>query len=429
MSNGYYNRNVNSNVEKACWRLWTSHVVCLTFMIVAAFINIIVASFPNFGYPCNFIYMGHYMSAFNASSSIDSHLGGRAVFLNPSSTMFTVSYDMFVWMFVGVYMILGFLYIKKKNCIRPNICSEFATSISPVSALIAATVCIWAFQLFVQMLAFRQVAFVTMLYFIYFIASNLFMIRFMTTGKSHERYKNFNHQLRQTCQPLHRLVVYVKAVLLNFLAAMLSLNIAVIIFLGEIVLVVNFGFRPIRALLGATIAFFIIGSVFMVAIELTTIYYIHVLIGPYIGLLVACGVVGTTILSYKPHIDLDDNWLSIMSGILGTFAVLVLIGLCVRIVRAYKFHSTSKTSFGYKTGKIIHSAKHKIKDLAKHNHITEKESSIMTPIRQSSESVTSEGSEREDKSDISFDSESDTEQSIFTRNNRNDSSNPIKSKR
>ncbi|QEG54072.1 Envelope glycoprotein M [Cacatuid alphaherpesvirus 2] len=348
MANYYYSGQ-ESRLERISWRMWITETICFVFLVLLTTVSSFAALSSSAGFPCFFGTVGE--SNFGrdvVSETIGTgHRDVKIFFISSTATQFVVFSALFVWIVLVVYLMLGCIRVKMCNYDPSYGASELATAVANMPALVSLIICVWLWQVFVLLLSYRQVTLAAVTFCVIFIVGSIFLGAFTSGGKSPENYNTFNFQLKAVCKDVHVVVTAFKAVVMNLFTTLLSIWIMVLALLGAVVMVLNFEISISTAAVGAFVAFIVIGILYLLTVELLISRYVHVLLGPHLGMIISLGILGVTALNYSKTLDvmLYPSWKPITTGILGAFAVIVLTLGILRAVRSYRFHHSRQTRF------------------------------------------------------------------------------------
>nr|QOJ44292.1 envelope glycoprotein M [Gallid alphaherpesvirus 1] len=348
---GYYYSGQESRLERIAWRMWLIEVISFVILVLISLASAFSTLSPQAGFPCFFgnVAGGHLKPAtplINQPGLLRANEDGL-FFISSPGMIFTVYATMAVWILLAIYVTLGAVRAKTCNHDRSYGASELTSAVISTPALMSIIITVWAWQLFVLLLSYRQLTLSAVTFCIIFVSGIVFLGTFASSGKTPDQYSVFNSQLKSACPEVHCVVSPFKAVVLNVYASIMGVWGLIMALSGALVMTVNFGVSVPASTLGAMIAFLIIGIIYLIVTELVLAKYVHVLIGPHFGLIIALGMLGTASLHYANTLDsgTHPNWKPAAAGILGVFALLVLVLAILRVVRAYRYHQYRQTDF------------------------------------------------------------------------------------
>nr|USL85463.1 MAG: envelope glycoprotein M [Turdid alphaherpesvirus 1] len=361
MANYYYNGQ-ESRLERISWRMWIVEIACYIALVLLTSVSAFSGLSAGTGFPCFFGTVGE--SNFGEDligNSVQPHHqnGVKIFFMSSIATQFVVFSALFVWLAIAVYLLVGCIRVKMCNYDPSYGASELSSAVATMTALVALTISVWAWQVFVLLLSYRQLTLAAGTFAGIYVAGLAFLGAFASSGMTPEEYSVFNFQLKTVCKKVHTVITSFKAVTLNLFAAMIGLWNLVLVLLGAVIMVLNFGVPIPNATIGALTIFIVLGLAYLVVIEVLVARYVHVLLGPHIGMIVALGIAGTSALSYSETLDaiMYPSWKPVTAGILGAFAVVVVALAILRVVRAYRYHKARQSKFIQKIAAVTESMK------------------------------------------------------------------------
>lgn len=365
MANYYYSGQ-ESRFERISWRMWLVETACYIALVLLTLISSFASLSPTTGFPC---FVGTVGESSFSGDLVDHELaqdqqGGVKIFFTSSpATLFVVFSAVFVWLVVAVYLLLGGIRVKMCNYDSSYGASELSSAVATMTSLVTLTISVWAWQVFVLMLSYRQLTLAAFAFTGIFVAGIVFMISFASGGKNPENYSTFNFQLKTACREVHTVITAFKAVVLNLFCVVFGIWHLMLAMLGAVIMVLNFGISIPTATIGALVFFIVLGLVYLVTIEVIVSRYVHVLLGPHLGIIIALGIAGTSALSYAETLDeiMHASWKPITAGILGAFSVIVLALGVLRAVRSYKFHKAAQSKFLQQVNAVVKTVKNKAK--------------------------------------------------------------------
>lgn len=361
MANYYYSGQ-ESRLERISWRMWLVEIACYIALVLLTSVSSFAGLNAGTGFPCFFGTVGesNFGEDLIGNSVQPQHRNGvKIFFMSSPATQFVVFSALFVWLAISVYLIVGCVRVKTCNYDPSYGASELSSAVATMTALVALSVSVWAWQVFVLLLSYRQLTLAAGTFAGIYVAGLVFLGAFASSGRSPEDYSVFNFQLKTVCKNVHTVITAFKAVVLNLFAAMIGLWNLVLVLLGAVIMVLNFGVPIPSATIGALTVFIVLGLAYLVVIEVLVARYVHVLLGPHIGVIVALGIAGTSALSYAETLDalMYPSWKPVTAGILGAFAVIVVAMAVLRVVRAYRYHKARQSKFIHKVAAVAESLK------------------------------------------------------------------------
>ncbi|AAQ73736.1 glycoprotein M [Psittacid alphaherpesvirus 1] len=360
----YYYGGQESRLERISWRMWMVEAACYIVLVLLTLVSSFASLSSTTGFPC-FVgtvgessfggdLMGHGMTPARRD-------GVKIFFMSSPSTLFVVFSAVFVWLVVAVYLLLGGVRVKMCNFDSSYGASELSSAVATMTSLVTLSITAWAWQVFVLMLSYRQLTLAAVAFVGIFIAGLVFMLSFASGGKSPENYATFNSQLKTVCKDVHAVITAFKAVVLNLFCVVFGVWHLMLVMLGAVIMVLNFGVSIPKATTGALVVFIVLGLVYLMMIELVVSRYVHVLLGPHLGMIIALGIAGTSALSYAETLDeiMYASWKPVAAGILGAFSVIVLALAVLRAVRSYKFHKAAQSKFLQQVASVAQTVKNR----------------------------------------------------------------------
>ncbi|AAT07731.1 ORF50 [Human alphaherpesvirus 3] len=338
------------------WRIWIIQVMMFTLGAVMLLATLIAASSEYTGIPCFYAAVVDY-ELFNATLDGGVWSGNRGgysapvLFLEPHSVVAFTYYTALTAMAMAVYTLItaAIIHRETKNQ-RVRQSSGVAWLVVDPTTLFWGLLSLWLLNAVVLLLAYKQIGVAATLYLGHFATSVIFTTYFCGRGKLDETNIKAVANLRQQSVFLYRLAGPTRAVFVNLMAALMAICILFVSLMLELVVANHLHTGLWSSVSVAMSTFSTLSVVYLIVSELILAHYIHVLIGPSLGTLVACATLGTAAHSYMdrlydPISVQSPRLIPTTRGTLACLAVFSVVMLLLRLMRAYVYHRQKRSRF------------------------------------------------------------------------------------
>ncbi|SCO83590.1 envelope glycoprotein M [Spheniscid alphaherpesvirus 1] len=342
-------------VDCVHWRLWLVQVFCLAVVCSMFMVALVAGSSKSAGYPCFYGAVVDYED-YNASetSGLWNKLGAAApvLFMEMVETVFFFYFVALVMLAVMCYVIAGSLITGRElrrldSCVKA---SHMAYMLASPSCLVSATIAVWALQAVVHLLSHKLIVLAGAMYIVHFILLVIFYVQFFGRGVSSNVYADEIRVVKSENTSLYRLTGPGRAVMTNVVSGMVGVSTVMVALMIEVIVANSFTVTMWQSVTVAVVLFVIVAVVYLILSELVVAHYVHVLICPQLGVLVACSAIGVSGNGYLKRfayaIDYQAPYLEItFKVLLSILALMSIMMLVIRVVRAYLYHRRNVTAF------------------------------------------------------------------------------------
>nr|WOD55072.1 envelope glycoprotein M [Equid alphaherpesvirus 4] len=347
-------------IEGINWKMWLVQVFCFALTTSVLFITLVTASLQKTGYPCFYGSLVDYTQENHSVVNgvwMQKIVGGVAptLFLETTSLVAFLYYSTIVLMAISLYLIISAVLLRKfargKECTAVAGCSRPTTTlIASHVTLVLGTLTTWLLQVVILLLSHKQVVLAAAAYTVHFVALVFFCLSFSGLGTSSDQYSSNLRILKTNMPVLHRMAGHGRAVMTNLSLGMLGISLPILSLMLGVILANSFHITLWQTVTVAVGVFVALGLLFLIIVELVVSHYVHVLIGPALAVLVASSTLAVATHSYFVHFHTmvsvqAPNLATASKAVVGIMAVISIIMLVVRLVRAIMFHKKRNTEF------------------------------------------------------------------------------------
>ncbi|AID52710.1 envelope glycoprotein M [Falconid herpesvirus 1] len=370
--------NVDAKIDYVYNRMWLVQVICLALSVVAFLTTLVVGSIHGAGFPCFFAAVTNYTTpnVSKGDSEFTSPMLGGVVpvlFFESWEFLFYFYATLIILLTLSIYLIVGGVMIKSNpQAAREVGGAAFSTSLiaSPATILVAV-VSVWLLQTVIVVLAYKLIVLAAVVYIVFFITFTFFYAYFCGRGINSSTYSDDVSLAKGFSSSFHRLVGNGRAFVINLLSGLYGASLVMVAIMIEMVFANSFivKFWHVFVITLATTS--ILTVLYLLAVELLIARYVHMILGPYIGLLVGYGMLGTSAHDYMNRFAyaMGSSFVALRLTtriVLGVFAALILIAMIVRIVRAILYHRRRFTRAYVKARRIKDDVKDRVRRLSEH---------------------------------------------------------------
>nr|WHI94630.1 envelope glycoprotein M [Equid alphaherpesvirus 1] len=347
-------------IEGINWRTWLVQVFCFALTTSVLFITLVTASLPQTGYPC---FYGSLVDYTQKNHSVVDGVwmrqiaGGVAptLFLETTSLVAFLYYTTLVLVAISFYLIISAVLVRRYA--RGKECTAVAGCTRPTTTLIAShvtpvlgTLATWLLQVVILLLSHKQAVLGAAVYVVHFVSLVFFCMSFSGLGTASAQYSSNLRILKTNLPALHKMAGPGRAVMTNLGMGMLGISLPILSLMLGIILANSFHITLWQTVTVAVGVFVALGLMFLIIVELIVSHYVHVLVGPALAVLVASSTLAVATHSYFVHFHAmvsvqAPNLATASKAIVGIMAVISIIMLVVRLVRAIMFHKKRNTEF------------------------------------------------------------------------------------
>ncbi|AVW80584.1 envelope glycoprotein M [Felid alphaherpesvirus 1] len=350
---------IGSVFDSISWRSWLIQMATFVLASLTLFITLILASFPEVGFPCFYGTIVDYNSV-NTSKLINGvFISQRYGDISPTlffETSTTVAF--FYMMTLGIlilacYLITAALMIRRELRSSSNMrgsASRVSSMISPPATILLGTLAQWLLQASIVLLAHKLIVLAAIIYIAHFFILSLFCIYFTCLGITSSQY-SLNLRAIKTANPrLHGILGPTRAVMVNIVLGIMGLSIATTSLMVGMIIANSFHITLWQTTSVAIGIFVFLAIIYVIFGEVMLSYYIHVLPAPAFSIIIACGAMGVTANDYfdRFYVEVASQHQSIILGTklaLAIVASIAVIMLVIRCVRACLYHRGKQTNF------------------------------------------------------------------------------------
>ncbi|NP_077464.2 envelope glycoprotein M [Cercopithecine alphaherpesvirus 9] len=371
-------QDVQSEMNVLSWRIWLTEALMFTLGAVMFLLAIIMASVEFTGLPCFYAAVVDY-ELFNATLdggvwAGNKGYGAPVLFLEPRSILAFTYYKAVVMLAVAIYVIASAISIHRqgKNHYELRPCYNIARMIATPTTLFLGLFSLWLEHAVLILLAYKQVGIAGTVYVGQFITFVLFTGCFFGRGKISD-VNDKELDIREYGNVLYRLVGPARAVFVNLVGALMSIDILITCLMLELV-VANHSHLDLWSSVSTALSMFTVMSIiYLVVAELTVAHYVHVLIGPSLGTLISCATLGTAAHAYMdrlydPITIQSPRLIQGTRGTLACLAVLSIVMLIVRVTRAYLYHRKKNSRFYGQVKRVPQKVRGYLQKFKSHRH-------------------------------------------------------------
>ncbi|AQS79206.1 envelope glycoprotein M [Ateline alphaherpesvirus 1] len=250
----------------------------------------------------------------------------------------------------AVYVAAGGLTARRATGGDPEGRLAATYLVASQAALFAGSSAAWLLQVAVVLLARHAVLTGYVVYALHCFCLAAFGGLFCTRGVLSGTYARQTRALRDAAPEHHRLVGPGRAVVSNLILAAVGLSTAMAAVAAETVACVTFASTVAGVIVWAAAVFSGLVVAALLCTELVLANYVQVLLGPHLGLIIACGIVGVALETYyaRNYYVAQAQLAGARTGVrlaLALLAALVMLMAVVRAVRAVLHHRRRDSGF------------------------------------------------------------------------------------
>lgn len=276
-----------SRVDDVNLRTWTAAIATALLSFVCVTVDLIAANFKGIGFPCVYYHIVDYenlnVSVYNVMHELTPQL-----YLDPGQIVSYVVFMQFTFLAVLIYYVTCWakIYFRRDPGLNLNQATRDIRCVGDASSCFLYVMCMFTFQLFTMMLAFRLPSMIAFSHCLHYICLSVYALTMITSYQSYERS---SFDLSKLHPMLHGTIKF-KTVAINLVLTALGFATMVLAMSLCLGFGNNFFVRTGDMVFGTLATFSVVAALYLVLIEVLLHRYVKVCVGYHIGTF--CGICG-----------------------------------------------------------------------------------------------------------------------------------------
>ncbi|AEI00212.1 glycoprotein M [Gallid alphaherpesvirus 3] len=359
-------------------KMWVVQAACFS-VAVLVFLGTLIAASINMteGFPCFFAAVVDYgMTNVTLvhTGMTNPRLGGvvPVLFFQTKAVAFLFYSASVVFVCITCYIAVGAIITSKKRVGAAYTGrGAFVLSLmaSP-STILLGTVSIWLLQAVVIVLAHKLIVLAAAVYLVHFSTITFFYGYFCGRGVDSKVYAEDIAAAKNVDAGLHRLIGNGRAVMINLVSIVYSMLLIMASLMLGMLLANSFTLKFWHVIVTVLITSSVLTLMYLLVLEFLVARYVHMILGAYIGLLIAYGMLWTTSCDYVNRFYFAmgvgaGNLRTACHSVLAFFTVLIVAGMIVRLIRAGLYHRRRSTRAYAKARQLQRNVKERLRRMSR----------------------------------------------------------------